>query len=610
MIDLAYRSYSLLDPCKFSESTRAQAYANGDQQSWTPGSQMRFSLPNDATLDMSESYIDFDVTLSNMQEEQPIVLRIDSRNAVTGASPVDAASGTFAIEWFGQITEYVSWNANTTVDAVGLVSLQTALRELLVLTGFGYQIDVFPNNTLIHTAINTADSIRIVIGNFDSYSTMPRELSEFTIVNNSFFNAVPQYIVLTLSIATVGGITFDGAFSSPRLERYAPLFDQVQVLINDKTIIDIADYHILDAIDQATDATFGKLEKYTGTSATDTGLGFGIRSTIRPSGIGNDIFRTYLSPIPGQFESLPRRVRIYLDKIGIFRQLLPLNLLNNAQIRIHLRLELPTRALIITNAVVNNNNPDGQSYQISNGKFHFHTLTIPYAEQQMLSNIINSADGLVIPFRNWSNFSQAIAANLSNSNIIFNPSQSNMLGLYFVFHSLDYEAFAANRRKLTAFLKNEIERYRLKVGSEYFPRDYIQSSNIYPYLTEMVKELINFTELVKYKIIEGDFEAFLNYAAAPPYTSTADPTGFAWTPAFSEPTNQLTIMAISTSDIGYDPQHKLCEKVALDGVNTSGLTNVQIELNGMIYDQNMQIDIYTLHQDYLIFRGNMMEWKH
>lgn len=597
MIDVVMRSSSLLSPCQFKDNQRVQAFINADQQSYQPGGTMQFSLPLNTNLDMTESFVNFECSIDATGRVDEVgeiyslkVVAIPAQiTNIVGPVATDPGSGaptagSLNFLFDGEVSAAIPYNATA-------AQVLAALLGMKRLVGRGYKIavsgvDIFPN----------ASNVLIYINNFDVCGQRPQDIAGGLMVVNTanIYTENPAGRFTPHAVEFVR--TQNGALSMPRLERFQLFHDYVYIQINNETVYNLVDANILEAILVQVDNEFSSSEYYLDGAGRERGTGFDFVSVTSQAPLAPVITHTWIS----------RQLKVSLQNIDLFRHILPLKILQNAQLRIYMHLDSASRVLICSQQTNNTN----QSYTLRIPKLHYHGLMLMPAEEAKLIEVKNSEKGLIIPFRGWSNFKRALPAGTTNENIIFNPSQANLLGIYFVMFSTDYSGDARNNRKLTTFLKNNIGSYRLKVGEFYFPRDAIRSNTSQISNSEIISELKNFTELVTYQRIDGDMFLFNPFWIGDPTSQGINPTLKAWIPWETDERNQSTIFAVSTSDIGYNDNSGICDYVSLNGVDAKSLANVQLELTDMTLTNNCIIEIYYLHQDFLVFQGDNFQWKH
>lgn len=589
MLDVVMRSSSLLNPCQFKDNQRAQAFVNSDQQSYTPGGTMQFSLPVGTNLDMTDAYIDFNCSVDPTGRVSETTERYELKSHLTevvlpstGARSSQGANGGFINFLFdGEISPAVAYNATPEV-------VYNALASMKRLVGRGYKIYVEGTTTF------QTNGYIIVIYNFDKWGMTPRQIAGgLQIINGLAYDIEDTWWVIDCTLEPLDS----PLLSTPRLERFQTFFDYVYIQIDNETVYNLTDANILEPILVMLDSEFSSSVYNLYGAGHEFGLGFTEVSASANFGSGDPVFTV---------NWITRQLRIGLQNIDLFKHILPLKVLGNRQLRLYMHLDSANRTLVCSTSA----NTANQSFTLAIPKLQYHKLILSPQEEANLLQLKNSPSGIVIPFRGWSNYKQPILVGSSSLNIIFNPSQANLLGIFFTMFSTEYAANATNHRKLTTFLKNNIGNYRLKVGSVYFPLDAIRSSTSQVSNAEMLSELRNFSELVKYQKIDGDLFAFNPLWIGSAGSQGTLPTDYGWIPWDTSIRNQTMLFAIGTSDIGYNDNSGICNYVSLNGVDAKSLANVQLELNDMTVVNQCQIDIFYLHQDYLVFKGDDFKWLH
>lgn len=577
------RVTDLLNPCRFTDTVRQQAYTQAQLSDvGPPGGQLRFSLPNNTTLDLSDAYIDLDLVSVGGIPEVAMVFNISR----TVAAPLSGiAGGSWQLLYDGSSVGGVDnanlvFRSNTPIGnsaAPAPGSILYVINNYYKFKGRGYLAT--STNAATDTLV-TASDINITISRFGGWGGPPIGWS----VSSALISAAgPPIVPVMLSI---DGFTLSDAsvlpvMETPLVEKTLPIFNRVYIQVNGTTVFDVQGANRLYSALQFLDTEFDSIGKLVEDAYNENGTPFTPR---------------------GKF-------RFFLNWIDLFQSLFPMDILPNAQIILYLDLELPNLALVCATQL---NNPT-QSYRIQNAKIKYHTLQLSDSDKSQLRGELNT-NGLTIPFLNWVYFADTIPNGTVNKQAIFNPSVSNLLGVLFVMVNQDYYADARNVRKLSTFLRNNMNSYRLKIGNFYFPQDKVEVSNTYYSIAEQARELILLTEVINRKPIVDDMEVFSNFAGTQFGVGGNiignDPTDVRYVPWFENVNHMKSVYGIATCDLGFAEKTKLCERIALHGVDTSVLPNVVLELEGMSVDGNCDLNIYSLSQDYLTFYSNKFVWKH
>lgn len=551
------RNYELLNACKYSTALRQQTYVQAQQPSISVGSEVRIALPIEC-LDMSSAYVAFDLVPSGVIN--PVALKftlslLNNVGAVTG--------GIYQLFVFGQSIggNSATFDAfNGTSTATQVIAQLNAFEPLVSRGGVASLAGGLGTDT-----IATGIQIQIAMTGYYGGIIEGRDISATSSLSSALG---PMDVLVTINTAATRG--------SPRFERTLPIINRLYAQINSTTVIDINDANKLMSIISFTDSVFDDIGKFLEYPNNESGLFIGSRM----------------------------KCKIDLSFIDLFQSILPLNLLNNPQVQLYMNLEQPQYCMVTSDAT----NSTGQSYTLENVKLKYYRLLLTESEKNEIASRVNSSSGLLIPFKNWTTFKQNIPGPNTgvNLNVIFNPNRKNFLGCYFVMLSSSYYGDATNECKITTFLNNAKQNYRLKIGSYYWPVDTVESSNSYNAIVEQIETVKDFTQLVKSKIITGDMFCLQNFSGIG-YIGN-DPNDVRFAPWYEVPVHMMNISGIATCDIGFSNKSKLCERLALEGVDTSSVPNVVLEINGMNVLQNCDLLIYSYSQEYLRFRGTSFDW--
>lgn len=549
------RAEHLLSPCKFGDNIRQQTYVQAQTPSALPGTEIRISLPTNETADLSNSYITFDINVTNPNVGAQLALSMVYA-ATTAPSLPD--TGFIELYAFGKFIGKVAYNAiGTDIVTAFNASIELTSRNILASTGN-------PANTLVA-------GVGIIFASFEAKY----------LLQNPFHVANATYQLATGLQSTIIQTTVPYARPTPAIEKFCPIVNRLYVNFNSTTVIDINDANKLQAVVSLFDGKDNQIGK-------DLELPYEEQGFIFTSGTRV-------------------KAKISLDFIDLFKTILPMEMFNNPQVTIYLLLEQPQYCLICSNAT----NSAAQSYSISNIKLKYHRLMLTDNDKSLIKNSLHSQDGLIIPFKSWTTFKTTLAAGSTNQNVIFNPNRKHLLGVCFVMLDQVYYSDATNIRKYSVFLKNNIDNYRLKIGNFYFPLDRVESSNTYLSFTEQCRTTIEFAEVVRNIRIIDNMELFDNFSgntSTGPFAVGTIASNTVFDPSQDNYIHTTNVMGILTSDIGYSDSTHMCSRLALQGVDTSSLPNVVLELNGMTVINNNDLIVYSLSQEYLVFKPNSFDW--
>lgn len=364
--------------------------------------------------------------------------------------------------------------------------------------------------------------------------------------------------------------TIQGDFAFPRVDFLNPVIRQVRVEVNAQQFITITDANVLSNMI----TLFKPIPRQYGEYNMNNQRNYGMRDD-------------------NQF-----RIRIELDHVDFLKKILPLSVMNK-QFRIFLQTELPNLALI-------QGPSGGGTYTIQNPRLHYHRLSIADSEMETLRNAYVNG-GLVIPFQNWTVFTDSISSGTGNKNILFNPGVSNLLATFFVMLPEEYRSNPENLGKTSVFLRNRIGSYRLKCGSSYFPLDQIDSVN--PGNRDMVEPISELEHAIANILhideVGYDRQIYFNYIGGGDGNL---PTDVVLDITFGTLRRPTFVGGISTADTPHTQYGYVCRSDALSGQDVSNLSNVSLELKDLSLTQDNTIVIYALHQDFLVLTPKEARW--
>jgi hypothetical protein len=461
-----------------------------------------------------------------------------------------ATAGSYRLGYAGQYTTILPYNAVA-------ADVELALSRVPLIGGQGFSVSV----------TGTLPVLTIQFSEFNNFGKVfdDGEILEFIPATPLTGLAPAQGLPIILTQA--------GELSYPRLEYLAPIIRSVRIKCGSQQITSIPDANYLSNMARVMKSTGNRYSQY----------------------YGNDQY------VNGYTSSSQFRIRIELDHIDFFRKILPLKFFNQ-QIIVSMQLEQPE--LVLVNKTSTNNG----SYKIDTPKFHYHSLTLTDLEESRIKKTFNEG-GVVIPFQNWSSFSQNIGAGANTYTGKFDPSVSNLLAVFFVMTPDNYANDSSNTCKLSTFLRNRIGSYRLKIGSTYFPTDQVDS--LQPGNRDMVEPIAELEHAItKIRSLgeehDGDRILYFNYTGG---VDGNDPEEFFYNIQYQERRQPTWIGGISCADTPHNQWGHICRSDALSGQNTSNLSNVNLELKNLSLTQDNTIHIFSLHQDFLIFSPKGVRWQ-
>ena len=385
-----------------------------------------------------------------------------------------------------------------------------------------------------------------------------------------------SFVAVTTPLTGTGvTLTQPGELAYPRLEYLAPIIRQVRVDVDSRQIVSITSANILQNMVQMFRSVPARYSQF---YMNDQNVA-GFRSS-------------------SQF-----RIRINLEHVDILKKILPLRYMNR-QFRIYLQLEQNNIALVQkkVGGIVSQG-----TYSIESPRLHYHRIELTDQEVASIEGALDSG-GIVIPFQNWTNFTDNISSGTGNKNILFNPAVSNLLCVFFVMIPQDYASEPENLRKTSIFLRNRIGSYRLKLGSRYFPLDQVDS--VQPGNNDMVEPILELEHAIsKIMDISGEQQfdrvIYFNYNGG---IDGNDPDQFYYNVQYNEERRPTWVGGISTADTPHNQWGYICRSDALSGQNVEMLSNVSLELRDLSLSEDNTLQIYTLHQDFLHITRRNVQW--
>jgi hypothetical protein len=544
-MQLESRVENLLNPCKFGDNLRQAVYVTANPSTITAGGDTLIRLNNNECADLSNSYIDFEIAPSGQIAETPLQIEW-----ISGAVPT---AGSWSILFNGlQIAVFDKNTTSTQVVAAFNAFPPFHSQGFTAALGAG-----MGGAEVVSAGIIVAFST----SGFYGLPISPSQYSNTTaLVNAGVVVALNQIITASYVAPT------------PRLEKTLPIIREITVILGSENVLSLTNSNKLMSALSFVDTELDTQGKYLETAYQEYGL--------------------YVSRM---------KCRLDMSFIDLFNSVLPLELLGNRELQINIQLEQANRALICSTA----SNSAGQSFTLNNIRFQYHRLVLSENDKAAIRSAI-SGRGLVIPFKNWRNYTQNYQNGQATMRMQFNPQRKHLLGVYFLMLSTPYAQDATNVRKTSTFLRNNLQRYRLEVGNENFPLNFIECANTYQALTEQVRNLVEFTEIVKEKRLWCDLEAFSNLSGVS-YLGN-DPTDVRYAPYFGAPVHMNCIFGISTTDIPYSDKSSLCGRKVLEGVDSSNITNVAIVIENMSPIADGEMQVYTYSQEFLHFKDGQMRW--
>lgn len=465
---------TLLDTRYYIPKTREIIYQVSDNPGQNlPLQPIRFTLNGADFADLRDAYVEFDVNVPEnvAQNNEVITWQCENLSVATGPP----TGGFFRISFEGHdaydvvLYEGVGYTGSPTVGllttnfnylaGVGADAANDRLtRALYTIPGiielFGPYTPGGPNFVSLISTITTGPNFQIQLVNTCPYFKFSQGIVPGpvpilpTIVGN--FSTAAVNLQFAITTINPGNISYPGVEYSS-----SSLIQRLVVEINSQPYLDIINYGNLHAI-------LSRM-KLKDTSVTNGQQLYGE---------GEQAFNYFA------YTGRPKRYAINLLGCGIFDHILPLKLIPNVQFRITLYLQDPGLCLVqaptpitLPGPVVIN--PTSQAtYYVTNARIYYHSAKLSLEEERILYDKINSSSGMAIGYEAWVNFNLS-NINSSSQQLLLSYNVKRFLGLLAVMQQNSYVANTQNTFKLSSFIKNQIQQIRLKIGNDYYPKDYI-----------------------------------------------------------------------------------------------------------------------------------------
>lgn len=531
--------FGVFETAQFDRSKRQQVYQQSEISSYQSGQRISFSMPP-ISSDMRNMYMEYGMQLLNITPETPQIINIRSYDPTSSYSAVAPTAGSFDLSLWG-IRINIAYNATkgSIIDSLNAIVQTTAPIKSITFTLVSPQLptDLF----------SASGSLNIMVSDFQSLD-----------LDSAFDIRVTGSLLLDTGtpLSVVSEITQLGVPQYPKYEMNASsIIRRCEIELNSQTFSECDDVNVLKCaiLDKCNVVewynTVGRIESNTGIANTWTGQ---------------------------------KRFSLYLgDVFGILEHYYPLHLVPGIQLRINIYLEDPDRCLI-------QGVSGGGDYIVYNPELHYHSLKLSDTMQRRFMDRING-DGLVYGFTSYQNLTDVLVANATEKDVITNFNFSRFTGILAVMREQSYINDATNSFKMSSTIRNNIGSYRLKIGTQYYPRDRVDLLGVNEDVVEPFREFMRFYNLAQ----NSNSYAGLNYEANDhAMTKLINHIGDIVPPSF--------IMAISTDphqNEDYTHNHS-------SGVDVSGQTNVSLELRGVQPQDTNIINIFARYNAYAVIQRN------
>lgn len=513
----------LLNSTMSTPDTREQVYQQAENTGQiNPGSVIRFNIPAQDVADFRDSYVQVQLTMTNPVASVNERFEYLATNVLGNQEA--AATAYFQLEFMGWTTAGNFTQASTNVQ------IQSALNALPSVINNGLVGHLIVTNTL------SVDGALNIVNNSPNFNINSMNYRMINVVGWFGTNGANTHILeIRQNINTIGSIQY------PILEYgIGSIIDRITVEINSETFIDITQYFLL-------------WQMYSRLKLVDSRRTSGI--VLYNEGQEKDFIFTGA-----------KKFAIPLFGVGILDNIFPLGLVPGIQFRITIYLAQPTIAL------TTNVNGSTSSYYVQDCRFYYHNMKYGNDVLNALSRQLTSSQGITYGFVNWSNYNTNITGNTSQ--LVLNFNLKRFLGVCAVMRQNNFFNDNTELYKNSSFIKNMISNYRLKVGSNYFPKDKVELTNVNDDVVEAWIEVARFFGIFRPLSLDPSINdealADLNYAADYHNEILYETNGQPDLPSF--------IMAISTDSTSYDNADMERHDYPR-GIDTSGQLNVTLELN-------------------------------
>lgn len=562
---------SLLKAKLIKRSKRFQVYQQAETASGLlPNSLVRFNIPSSDCVDLRDSFVEFDITLSGSIPATDEFFTYNFIRADNGLTAENFNAGVRAsVRWFweykGQKTnEFTNVGFNSTDPAVGLVAQQNAINNLQTIQVDGLDGFITLDSNMYDNQTGVTAPAFISYRNTNPFFKMSKPPNSDRLKLIMVVGRMSTGVVL--GAAEIGLFSF-GSTQTPYLEYgMGSVVDKVLIEVNSTVVYEIEGYNIMWNY-------FSNL-KHVESRRTISRLLYneGERET-----------RNFIGT---------KRFAIPLYGIGLFDHIIPLDQIPGIQLRLTIKLASSLIALTTFSA----NNSENQSYRVDNARLYYHILQLPQDVREEFDNKLSSS-GIIIGYDQYFRFIDSFTG--SSKDMILNFNVKRFLGILAVMQEQGFINDNRNFEKNANYIRNSIQSLRLKIGSDYYPRDRVEALNTDDPL-QFLLELLRFfgmqnPEISPSSIDVDDILAGLNYEANAHNAYQFEPNGRLDLPAF--------MMAISCDSLAHEEYvHKHDHS---SGVDTSGQVNITLELRGItISNPPLVANVFGKFTSFLILSKN------
>lgn len=562
---------SLLRAKLIKRSKRFQVFQQAETASGLqPNSLVRFNIPSSDCVDMRDAFVEFDIGLDGIIGSTSEVVIYNFFSEDNNPPPMVGPNtpqnnGLIFLRWFWEYKGMkTSEFDNSPANAVGIAaqiaainSLQTiqtdGLDGFIQLTSNIYPGDPGPAVAFI-TMTNVSPNYKM--------SILPNSDRLKLILVYGALHTVPSVSLFAAEVTVLPGTT-----QTPYLEYgIGSVIDKVLIEVNSTVVYEIEGYNVLwnifnDLKTVEYRRTIGRLLYNEGERETRNFTG-------------------------------TKRFAVNLYGIGLLDHIIPLDQIPGIQLRITVKLAAPSIALT-TNTSGNTNN---QSYHVDNARIYYHILQLPEDSREEFERVL-STSGLIIGYDQWFRFVDSVFG--STKDMILNFNVKRFLGVLGVMQEQVFVNNNSNFEKNANYIRNSIQSLRLKIGSDYYPRDReeaLNNSDPLQYLIELLRFFGMFNPEVSPSSVDVDsILAGLNYEANAHNDYQFEPNGRIDLPGF--------IMAVATDSLAHEGY--VMKHAHSSGVDTSGNVNITLEMRGLtIVTPPLVVNIFGKFTSFLILSKN------
>lgn len=499
-----------------------------------PGNVLEFDFPNDACLDLSNSYLQFNLQATNTTAA---VAEVYTFTLAAPAGVATATAGTFRFSIGDSISAPLPFNATDLQIRTAIFGMKGFPNDIDLIRDPALAIQLFSRFQILTNTLSTAaPGILSFSINYNAYKLKQHNVPVFLILSLTNAAAVP---LLPLDSSPAN----DGVLSWPQIpDGGVSVIQEVNVSYNNQDITQINDY--------ARFWTIMNRMRLTEYEQTENEL------LTTPTGPYADINTQIKYAIP-------------LYGCGILGKIIPLNLIpGNSILRIRIRLAQINDALQYDPAAF-----PTPGYQLYNARYYCSKLKLTRTTAEAFSEKIAKND-LCYYFDDWKNVSDACTTSTVQLNV--NPNVSHLSQVLSVMQQDDFTSNPLNAFRLSSFITNYVKKARLRVGTIYLPPDYLQSDSDNEYVEFLIELLTSMGQWASLQSSAGiNHSEIVSYKT---YTAARHDDLFTVSYQTDKPPSFIIGINVSQDTVDMLRDHK---NVYQAGLNTQGLSNVLLQTDNL-----------------------------